>query len=268
MKSTVKAVILDWAGTSIDYGSLAPVKVFIEVFKEKGIAINSADVRKFMGVDKRNHTCKLLALDHVKEQWEALYGISPQEADVEEIFSKLEPKLAEVACELSEPIPGAIEFVEDMRDLGIKVGTTTGYVKSMMDKIVPEAERRGFKPDCIVNSSEVQAGRPFPYMCYLNAIKMDVFPFSHMIKIGDTEADIQEGLNAGMWTIGLAKSGNEIGLSQKELETLDDGERNFLIENAKLRLKKVGAHYVADGIWDCLPLVSIIEERIDRGERP
>lgn len=268
MKSTVKAVILDWAGTSVDYGSLAPVKVFIEVFSEKDIVITTADARKFMGLDKRNHTRKLLALDHVKDQWLKRYDTTPREMDVEDIFSRLEPKLAEVASELSIPISGAIEFVEDMRDLGIKVGTTTGYVQSMMDRIVPVTERLGFKPDCIVNSSEVKAGRPFPYMCYLNAIRMDVFPFSHMIKIGDTEADILEGMNAGMWTIGLAKSGNEVGLSEEELDALDIVERERLLVNARQKLKSAGAHYVADGIWDCLPLVPLIEDRINRGERP
>lgn len=268
MKSSVKAVILDWAGTSVDFGSLAPVKVFIDVFNEKGIKISNADARKFMGIDKRNHTRKILALDHVREQWQMLYDLAPQEMDVEDIFSRLEPKLAEVACELCEPIPGAIDFLEDMRELGIKVGSTTGYVKSMMDKIVPVAESKGFMPDCVVNSSEVQAGRPFPYMCYLNALKMNVFPFSHMIKIGDTEADVLEGLNAGMWTIGLSMSGNEMGLSQDEISVLGDTEREHLTEGARTRLKQAGAHYVADGIWDCLPLIPLIEERINRGERP
>jgi len=264
----IKAVILDWAGTSVDYGSMAPVIVFIEVFREKGIAITPVDARSFMGMAKKEHTRKILQLDHVRRQWIKIFGNGPDESDVEAIFNSLDPKLAEVACALSEPIPGAVNFVEDMRSQGIKVGTTTGYVSSMMERIVPEAHKRGFVPDCIINSSDVPGGRPLPYMCFLNAIKMDVYPLSQMIKIGDTVADIQEGLNAGMWTIGLTQSGNEIGLSHEEIQTLDMNELQHLISRAESKLRLAGAHYVANGIWDCLPIIDAIEERISNGERP
>ncbi|HEY4786568.1 MAG TPA: phosphonoacetaldehyde hydrolase [Bacteroidales bacterium] len=268
MKTNIKAVILDWAGTSVDFGSMAPVLVFQEVFKEKGIDISPVDARKFMGLDKRDHTRRILNLTHVKDQWLEKYGFGPRDTDVEEIFTRLEPKLADVAADLSIPIQGAIEFVDEMHALDIKVGTTTGYVSSMMERIVPEAKKRGFDPDCVVSSSDVPGGRPFPYMCFLNAIKMEVFPLSHMIKIGDTVADILEGLNAGMWTIGLSESGNEVGLTQDEIYNLDPGLCDELIENAGLRLKKAGAHYIARGIWECLPIIKHIEERIRSGENP
>ena len=97
---------------------------------------------------------------------------------------------------------------------------------------------------------------------------MDVYPLSQMIKIGDTVADIQEGLNAGMWTIGLTQSGNEIGLSHEEIQTLDMNELQHLISRAESKLRLAGAHYVANGIWDCLPIIDAIEERISNGERP
>lgn len=268
MKNNIKAVILDWAGTSVDYGSQAPVKVFVDVFREKGIEITKTDAREFMGIAKKDHTRKILELDHVREQWIKGYGTAPDENDVDDIFLKLEPKLAQVATELSEPIPGVLDFVEDMHSLGIKVGSSTGYVASMMENIVPEALKRGFKPDCIVNSSEVPQGRPFPYMCFLNAIKMNVAPMWHMIKIGDTIVDVQEGINAGMWTIGITQSGNEVGLSQNEFEALDKSSRLELTEKAKQRLTLAGAHYIADGIWDCLPIIRLIEERILAGEKP
>ncbi len=268
MKSSIKAVILDWAGTSVDYGSMAPVKVFVDIFHEKGIEISSSDVRSFMGLNKREHTRQILRLEHVRQQWSAIYGNEPGEAEIEIIFNLLGPRLADVASELSEPIPGVKEFVDNMHTLGIKVGTTTGYVASMMERIVPEAEKRGFKPDCVVNSSEVPSGRPFPYMCFLNAIRMDVFPLSYMVKIGDTIADVQEGLNAGMWTIGLSKSGNEVGLSLTEMQNLEENKRKELIGEARTKLEQAGAHYVVEGIWDCLKVVEHIEERIRNGERP
>jgi len=266
--SLIKAVILDWAGTSIDFGSMAPVKVFVELFRERGIELNNAEVREFMGMDKREHTRRLLHLEHIRMQWAENYGREPGEPDVESLFIKLEPKLAAIACKLSEPIHGAIEFVEDMHSLGVKVGTTTSYDAAMMKQIIPEAEKRGFKPDCIVNASDVPFGRPHPYMCYLNAIRMEVHPLNQMVKIGDTVVDIQEGLNAGMWTIGLVKSGNEVGLSREELLNLGSEESKEIMNKAALKLKQAGAHYVAEGIWNCMPYIGIIEGRMRTGEKP
>src|SRR5207244_3466452 len=86
----------------------------------------------------------------------------------------------------------------------------------------PEAAQRGYAPDCIVCPDEVPTGRPYPWMCYQNAIRLGVYPMQAMVKIGDSLADIEEGLNAGMWTIGLALSDNMLGLSETEVAALPD----------------------------------------------
>jgi phosphonoacetaldehyde hydrolase len=105
-------------------------------------------------------------------------------------------------------------------------------------------------------------------MCYLNAIKLDVFPFNQMIKVGDTVADIKEGLNAGMWTIGLTKSGNEVGFSEEGIKDVAEDVLKTKIKNAELKLKDAGAHFVIDGIWDLLPIVEEISNKIENGEKP
>ena len=57
-------------------------------------------------------------------------------------------------------------------------------------------------------------------MCLKNAENLGVFPMEAIVKIGDTLPDVAEGINAGMWTIGLAKTGNEIGLTEEEIDAL------------------------------------------------
>src|SRR5207248_2713769 len=80
--------------------------------------------------------------------------------------------------------------------------------------------------------------------------KLRVFPMSCIVKIGDTLPDIAEGLNAGMWTIGLAKTGNEMGLNEREIARLTPIEYDHSLKRASERLTNTGAHYVVDGFAD------------------
>ena len=258
----IKAVIFDWAGTIIDYGCIAPAQVFIEVFRQKDIFISIEEARSPMGLAKKDHVRELFKLDSVQKQWLAEYRRTPSESDINVIYSELEPALAAIVKNYSEPIPGAIELINRLKDQGIKVGTTTGYVAEMMQNILPIATSRGLIPDSVVNSSDVSAGRPAPWMIYRNCEKMNVFPLSQMVKIGDTVADIQEGINAGMWTIGLTKSGNELGLSLTEAESADPVWLAHKIALADRKLTNNGADFVAEGVWDCWPILEEIDEQI------
>ena len=91
---------------------------------------------------------------------------------------------------------------------------------------------------------------------------MDVFPLKQIIKIGDTVADIQEGNNAGVWTIGVTRSGNEIGLSLEESEKADPVWLTERLTVARQKLLNAGADFVAEGVWDCWPILEEIDHRI------
>jgi phosphonoacetaldehyde hydrolase len=105
-------------------------------------------------------------------------------------------------------------------------------------------------------------------MCYLNAICLRTYPMHTMIKVGDTVSDIQEGLNAGMWTVGVARTGNEVGLTAEEFAALPCAEQAARLDTARRKLSAAGAHHVADAVTDCIPLIDAIEERLGKGERP
>lgn len=250
MKSNkLKAVIFDWAGTLIDYGSMAPTRAFVRLFEQYSIKITAEEVRKFMGLHKRNHIMAILHLPRVQNLWQQIHSNPPCDRDVDELFHKFVP-LQRQELEQTELIVGAKDTIDACRGMGMKIGTCTGYTKAMMEVILNAAKDQGFEPDTVVCADEVPEARPSPFMCYENALRMKVYPFSSMVKVGDTPEDISEGLNAGMWTIGLARSGNLLGLSLCEENKLADNELGARLFNARSILSKSGAHFVVDTIAD------------------
>jgi len=99
-------------------------------------------------------------------------------------------------------------------------------------------------------------------------MQLGVYPFEACVKVDDTIPGVEEGLNAGMWTIGLAKTGNEIGLNEKEINDLAPDTLQTQLDAAYLRMHQCGAHYVVDGIWDVPVILDDIQNRLARGERP
>jgi len=264
----LRAVVLDWAGTTVDHGSLAPVVALERVFAANGVEIAAAEARKNMGVLKKDQIRFILAGERVNHAWQAEHGRAPTEEDVERLYTEFIPKQAGVLAEFSAPIPGVCETVEAWKAAGLRIGSTTGYPRKLLDVVAAAAARQGYLPEASVTPDEVGAGRPAPFMCYRNAILLGVYPLWCSVKIGDTPADIAEGLNAGMWTVALTETGNEIGLSLHDWETLPKGDRAARAQNAARRLMDAGAHYTAPSLAGCTELLADIERRIDAGEKP
>jgi phosphonoacetaldehyde hydrolase len=252
----------------MDYGCMAPAVVFVEVYKRQGVPITMDEARAPMGAHKRVHIQKIGQLDTVRQRWQQAHGRIPTEADVDRMFAEFVPLQLDCLSQYSAMIPGALEVVAAMRKRGMKIGSTTGYLRDMMAINLRDAKKQGYEPDSTVCASDVPAGRPYPYMCLQNVINLQVSPVDSCVKIDDTVPGIEEGLNAGMWTIGLAVSGNEIGLPLEEVKQLDPAEFARRRERAYTRMLQVGGHYVVDSIADVMPCLDAIEERIARGERP
>jgi phosphonoacetaldehyde hydrolase len=255
----VTAVILDWAGTAVDYGSLAPVRTLQRLFASRGAEVSEEEARRDMGIHKK---------DHIRALLRAKSGRPPEEAEVEDLFADFIPMQMECLVAYSAVIPGVAAAVEKLQARGIRVGSTTGYTRPMLDLLLASAAKQGYKPDCALCPEDAGAGRPWPWMCYLNAIRLQRYPMHTMIKIGDTVSDIDEGLNAGMWNVGVARTGNMIGLAEDEFAGLPAAEQAARLDGARRRLLEAGAHYVVDGVAGCYPLVEQIEERLAKGERP
>ncbi len=267
-KGPVRAVVLDWAGTCVDHGSLAPVNVFMEVFEDLGVPILAEEVRRFMGMGKKEHVRQLCGVERVRLSWKERYGLEPQEKEVERLYRKIEKRIPAVVEKRAAPLEGVLDTIAEFRRRGILVGSSTGYTTPMMTALAPAAAAEGFCPDNIVCASDVPAGRPYPWMCIKNAIDLEVYPLEAFVKIGDTLSDIAEGLNAGMWTIGITLTGNELGLSEAQTRQMDPQELAVRLKEIEAKFTSAGAHYVAPGVKDVTPLIDVIESRMAAGERP
>jgi phosphonoacetaldehyde hydrolase len=268
LESGISAVIFDWAGTTVDFGCFAPTVSIVETFAVRGVTVSLAEARGPMGLEKRDHIKRLLANNRIRGLWKQATGADPSPADADALYEDLEPRLARAIRSHAALVPGTRELVDELRSWGIKIGSTTGYLRPLMDILVAEAADQGLVLDAVVCPTDVPAGRPFPWMCFLNAMKLGAYPPRRVVKIGDTPADMQEGVNAGMWTVGVTLSGNEIGLSEADAASLGAPERAARLKEAEQRLRAAGAHYVTESVGTCRAVLAVIEERIIRGEQP
>ncbi len=238
------------------------------VFEANGVPITTAEARADMGVLKKDQIRAICCGERVAKAWAAQYGQAPGEPDVERIFSEFLPRQTQILAEFSTPIPCVPETVEGWRAAGLRIGSTTGYTRALLDVVIPVAAAMGYQPDASVTPDEVGGGRPKPFMCYRNAILLGAFPLWHCVKIGDTVSDIAEGLNAGMWTVGITATGNEIGVSHEEWEALPAAARVEREREAARRLRNAGTNFTAPSVAECTPILVVIERRIAAGEKP
>lgn len=266
--SAIEAVILDWAGTTVDFGSLAPIHGFIELFKRRGITLDQAQARGPMGAEKREHIHQLCQLPSVQQQWRAQYDCLPGAADVDQLYAEFIPIQRLAIAERAGLIPGMIPFVQWAREREVKLGANTGYAREMIPQLLACAAAAGYTPQSVVCATEVAKGRPYPNMSLINAMELGVRRLASCVKVDDTQPGIDEGLNAGMWTVAVAISGNQVGMSQRQWESLEASQQQVLRGRAHCYFAGGGAHYVIDSVAQIVPVLHDIEQRILGGEKP
>ena len=256
------AVILDWAGTTVDFGSLAPVRTLQRVFAQAGVTLTESEVRQAMGLPKKEHIREITSVQRVRDEWARVHDRLPNAADVDRLYSNFVPLQFSCLLEYSAVIPGVVDATERLRKRGLRIGTTTGYTREMLDLLADASGKVGYRPDCNIAPGDVGAGRPHPFMIYENAVRLQVYPMAAIVKIGDTPADIEEGLNAGAWSIGVAATGNMVGLSRREFEALPTAQREERLIIARTALENAGAHYVVDTLADLDWVLDEIDARL------
>lgn len=267
-RDQLSAVVFDWAGTLVDFGSCAPMGAFVRLFEQFGIAVSIEQARGPMGLAKWNHIHALMQLPEVAAQWQAKHGRPSTDADVDHLYEVFTPMNAAVVPDFSDFIPGALDTVAAIRQRGLKIGSTTGYNRPIMAIVTDIAARGGFVPDNLVCAGDLVTGRPTPLMMWRTFADLGVCWPSTVVKVDDTEVGIEEGLNAGTWTVGVSVSGNAMGLPLADWQGLQRQEQAQRREAASARLQGAGAHYVIDSIADLLPVLDQIQQRLARGESP
>jgi phosphonoacetaldehyde hydrolase len=263
----IQAIMLDWAGTIVDHGSMAPVLALQTLFSQHGITLSIAEARRDMGLLKRDHIRAILTIPGVRAKWSAMAGSEPGESELDALFAEFGPLQMQIIAQHSQVIPGVAETVQQWQSSGIRIGSTTGYTRTMLEPVMAQAAQQGFKPDASVCPDEVSAGRPAPWMLMRNAELLNVYPPAACVKIGDTVIDIHEGRNAGMWTIGLTRTGNLIGLDREHWDQLPVAEKKLLLDRAANTLLEAGADFIAEDLASCSPALAEIERRLDHGKR-
>ena len=262
------AVVFDWAGTIVDYGSLAPMGVFVETFRQFGIELTVADARGPMGVPKWDHIAALLALPHVAAAWTAKYGRAPGQEDIQRVYDVFTPMNAKVVVDYATLVPGAAEIVRRLRERGFKIGSTTGYTRDIMAPLLPLAAAEGYSPDNLVCAGDLPTGRPTAAMMLRTFEDLGLTDPATVVQVDDTVPGISEGRAAGTWTVGVSISGNAVGLSREAWEALDHPAQMHRREAAEAVLNDAGADYVIDSVADLMPVIDAIERRVAAGEKP
>jgi phosphonoacetaldehyde hydrolase len=209
---------------------------------------------------KREHLQALLALPRIAEHWRQAHGHAPNEDTIDRIYEAFLATQSRVIADSGELIPGCLATMDHCRQRGLKLGSSTGYTKALMELLVPVARRQGLEFDAMVCADDVPQGRPAPWMCLENAKRLDVFPMASIVVVDDTTVGVNAGLNSGMWTAGVVQSGNLVGLSEAELKALDPAERSARIDAASQTLVNAGTHFV-------IPSVAELPAALDKIER-
>ena len=129
----ISGVIMDWAGTAVDYGCFAPLNAFLKVFsEEKGIDITYRQAREPMGLLKIDHIKAILSMPEVNEKFRALYKRDWNKGDVDEMYASFEKHLFASLKDFTTPIPGVLETMAMLREQVLTVDFVSDIFHSNM----------------------------------------------------------------------------------------------------------------------------------------
>lgn len=259
LSTPIRAILFDLAGTTIDFGSSAPAATFVELFAKNAVSITTAEARLPMGTAKRDHIALLAAMPRVADAWQAAHGRRFSTADLDRLYADFIPLQRRSLSRFDELIPGTLTTISALRAAGLSVVVTTGYDEALATVVLEAARRQGFVPDAAVCASEVPAGRPAPWMIFRAMEKVNVWPPAAVVAVGDTIVDIEAARNAGVWGVGVAATGNMLGLGRHEYESLEPAYREELVTAATAKMMAAGAHAVAESIAEVPAILDAFE---------
>ena len=242
---TINAVIFDWAGTTIDYGSRAPIVAFQKAFENVGIQISEAEIRQDMGLDKYTHIHKIMDLPAVQNDWQARFQVLPTEDDCNQIFSDFKAILLSSLTEFGQLKPGMSEVIDYLNTHHISYGTTTGYDAEMLALVLPIAARQGYQPAVNITSEQLNITDP-----------------TKVMKVGDSVNDILEGNNANAVSVGIIDGSNIMGLSEIAFHTLSSAEQAERRAQVTAEYQRAGADYILQSMAELPALIAQINQPV------
>jgi phosphonoacetaldehyde hydrolase len=256
----ITGVIFDWTGTILDFGAMAPIRAYMKSFKACGVPVTEDEVREFMGLPRYDHIRSMLKTKRIYREWERVCGAPWNQGDVEKIYLSLDKNFEESLKETAQIKPGILYAARQLQEAGIKIGSTSEYNNKMLRLLQPIAEQQGFKADCCLTPDAAMGkGRPYPYMIFLNMMKLGLSDVHQIIKVGDTVEDIKEGKAAGVWTVGIIDGSAVMGLDEARYEALSKSELSKYRQRALEVYAKVGADFAIRNVTELVDVIRKIE---------
>jgi len=205
----------------------------------------------------------------IARQWEHAKGRAFTAHDSQALLVEFEPMSAASAMEHSDFIPGFMDTYAWLQARQIGVATTTGYTRKIMLPLIAKAADAGFAPARVICCDDVAHSRPSPQGMQecMQTLGLEG-QCGSVVKVDDTLPGLQEGLNAGCWTVGVAASGNALGWSWDQWVQASEDERQHALPEAYRALREAGAHEVIDSVATLPAALAAIEARMARGEQP
>lgn len=271
---SIKGLILDNSGTFVDPFVIAPAMAFVKVFKKFGIDISMEESRIPMGIKKDLHIKKLLEIPSIQNKWINNYYREPNDEDITNIYREYIPIQKKILPEYCNLLPKVVETVNMIKQKGIKIGSTTGFSREMLDCILENIKTTELTFDSTVagddlDNSNIHIGsRPYPFMIYKNMEKLNISDINTIVKVDDTITGIQEGLNAGCWTIGITDYSSYMNIDSlnqwKNMSTLEKyNKKKYVRDKFK---KESNAHYIINEFDELIPVLEDINLRLNLGE--
>ena len=229
----IRGVIFDLGGTLVDKYSLSPLVNLNKAFKHRHITLDNKVISKDMGLKKYDHIVAISKESEFKKQFQNIYNRSPVQEDlydIHNIFNRLQNKYLQTNLEIIPEVKSAIDI---LKERNIKIGITTGFNKEQMNYCIKLLNKHNIYPDSAVSSTcKDILPRPMPHMIYENMITMGIENPSEILKVDDTCIGIEEGINAGCLTLGVARwSINMKVNSFEESLNLESRNNEFIVKD-------------------------------------
>jgi len=227
----------------------------MQAFQHFGIEVSEREAREPMGQAKADHIRAMLRMPNIMRQWRQLDSSADESEWADRVYRVFLEGQIPLLAQHSTPIPGVVESVQFLRSQGIRIGSTTGYTRILMDVVVPTAASLGYSPEAVVCADDVKAGRPAPWMNFRAAELLGVYPMNQIVVVDDSVVGVQAAKNAGCYAVGISLTGNGFGLTIDQLQRLPDSERNDRMEVVEKEFYSAGADLVVDSVPQLVELL-------------
>ncbi len=187
---SVKLVVFDMAGTTVKDKNFVGL-AFQKAMESYGYEIAVEEVNPIMGYEKPV-AIKMMLEGHEPDRSKITEKLI---ADIHTNFVSGMIEFYSTSRDI-QPLPHVEETFQELRNNGIKIALNTGFSRDIADVIIGRLAWEN-KIDMLVASDEVVNGRPYPDMINKIKAELGIESSEDVAKVGDTEVDVNEGINAG-----------------------------------------------------------------------